>query len=222
MKRLLLAVLIAILFHVSIFALNPGWFTRKPDKMRKPAITVTMSYKRKSAPPAPVIKPPPKIKKKKVRVVKKEKKPEPVKVKEKLLEPEPVKEQETVEEAADTEEDVVETVPDEVEDVGEYESVDEGTASEAVSEAVPLYRTNPEPRYPNMARKRGYQGTVLLSVHVNKEGKVDDLWLYESCGYKILDNAALKAVKDWTHEPGKRGEKAIETWVEVPVIFKLK
>jgi protein TonB len=43
-----------------------------------------------------------------------------------------------------------------------------------------------------MARKRGYQGTVILSVLVNREGRVDNLWVFESSGYNILDNAALR------------------------------
>jgi hypothetical protein len=33
---------------------------------------------------------------------------------------------------------------------------------EEIFEAEPLYRVNPEPPYPKMARKRGYQGKVLL------------------------------------------------------------
>ena len=57
---------------------------------------------------------------------------------------------------------------------------------------------------------------------VNKEGTVDDLWLFESCGYKVLDNAAIKAVKDWIFEPGRRGDEPVEMWVEVPVVFRLE
>ena len=42
-----------------------------------------------------------------------------------------------------------------------------------VHEATPLYRQNPVPEYPLIARKRGYQGTVVLEVLVTREGKVE-------------------------------------------------
>ena len=221
MKRLLPAVLIAIFFHALFFAINTEWLIKKVARAQRPAITVTMSYKKKPATPAPVKKTPQKKpKEKKVKVVKKVQKPVPV-VKKEV--PEPLKEEVIVEEdIGPVEEAANDPDPMEVTDTGEYSDAVEESGSGTVSEAVPLYRMNPEPRYPKMARKRGYQGTVLLSVLVNKEGLVDDLWLYKSCGYKILDNAAIEAVKDWTFEPGKKGDDAVEMWVEVPVIFKLE
>ncbi|MGD9161075.1 MAG: energy transducer TonB [Desulfobacteraceae bacterium] len=220
MKRILPAVLLAILFHAALFALDPGMLVKKSGKIQKPAVTVTMSYRKKPAPPPPVKKPPEIKKKKKVKVVKKDRAPAPVKEKMSVPEPEPIKEQEIVEEDIEIEEEYVES--EQVEDTEVHEDGVDGSILIVLREAVPLYRANPAPKYPRMARKKGYQGTVLLSVYVNKEGKVDDLWLFESSGYKILDNAALKAVKDWLFEPGRRGDKAVDMWVEVPVKFELE
>lgn len=90
-----------------------------------------------------------------------------------------------------------------------------------LSEAVPLYRDNPPPGYPVLARKRGYEGTVILEVLVNKNGRVTDLKIFHSSGYAILDEAALATVKDWQFQPGKRGETAIDMWVRVPIRFNL-
>jgi protein TonB len=89
-------------------------------------------------------------------------------------------------------------------------------------EAVPLYNTNPPPQYPRVAVKRGYQGVAELMVLVNKNGFVDDVWLFESSGYSILDEAALQSVKDWSFTPGKQGDQAIDMWVRVPVRFQLQ
>ena len=61
MKRFLPAVIIAILFHAALFALDPGLIMKRPGKIQKPAITVTMSYRKKPAPP-PTVKKPPEIK----------------------------------------------------------------------------------------------------------------------------------------------------------------
>ena len=217
MKRFLPAVIIAILFHAALFALDPGLIMKRPGKMQKPAITVTMSYRKKPAPP-PTVKKPPEIKNKKVL----EKKPAAVKKIKSVPEPELIKKEEVIEDKIENEEESVDQEPVEIEDAEGHEGEVGGSILIVTKEAVPLYRVNPAPKYPKMARKRGYQGTVLLSVHVNKEGKVDDLWLFESSGYKILDNEAINSVKDWIFEPGRKGDVAVDMWVEVPVVFELK
>lgn len=218
MKRMLPAVFLAILFHVTLFALDPGLLIKKPGKLQKSAVTVTMSYRKKPVPPPPVEKPPEIKKKKKVKVVKEVKEPAPEKEKKPV--PGPVKVKEIVEEKIEVEEESLE--PEQVENASAHEDKAGGSILIVMREAVPLYKVNPAPKYPKMARKRGYQGTVLLSVFVNIEGKVDDLWLFESSGYKILDNAAINAVKDWTFEPGKKGDEIVAMWVEIPVKFELE
>jgi len=37
----------------------------------------------------------------------------------------------------------------------------------------------------------------------------------------VLDQAALKAVKNWRFVPARRGSEAMVAWVEIPVVFKL-
>ena len=91
-----------------------------------------------------------------------------------------------------------------------------------IREAIPLYRENPPPRYPRIARRRGYEGTVVLEVLVNAEGKVADCRIIRSCGHSILDKAAMKSIRNWLFEPGMRGDKKVEMWVKVPIKFQLK
>ena len=91
-----------------------------------------------------------------------------------------------------------------------------------VIEAVPLYKVNPLPEYPRIARKRGYQGTVVLEVLVDQNGRVGDLRLFTSSGYSILDRKAMASVKRWLFEPGMKGDKKVDMWVRVPVRFELK
>ena len=89
-------------------------------------------------------------------------------------------------------------------------------------EAIPLYRENPPPRYPRIARRKGYEGTVVLEVLVSPEGKVDVCRVLRSSGHSVLDKAAVKAIGNWLFEPGMRGEKKVEMWVKVPIRFDLK
>jgi protein TonB len=96
-----------------------------------------------------------------------------------------------------------------------------------IRKAKPLYRHNPPPRYPRLARKRKYQGVVILEVFVNRDGSVGDAKVIKSSGYAILDKTAMKSVKKksvkkWEFEPGRRGDDKMEMWVRVPVRFQLK
>lgn len=93
---------------------------------------------------------------------------------------------------------------------------------EAVNEATPLYKINPPPKYPAMAIRRGYSGQVLLRVLVDKRGQAMEIKIINSSGYDMLDSAAQKAVKNWAFEPGRKGDKKIDMWVNVPVVFRLE
>lgn len=92
----------------------------------------------------------------------------------------------------------------------------------AVQVSVPLYDLNPPPVYPRVARRRNYQGTVLLDVRVTGDGIAAEVKLARSSGYSVLDQSALRAVQGWRFEPARRGPHPIETWVQVPVKFELK
>lgn len=91
-----------------------------------------------------------------------------------------------------------------------------------IREARPIYQNNPPPEYPRLARRRGYEGTVVLEVLVDQEGRVEDLRLFRSSKHKILDRAAMASVKEWLFEPGMRGDKPVEMWVRIPIRFQLK
>lgn len=91
----------------------------------------------------------------------------------------------------------------------------------AVQASVPLYDLNPPPRYPRAARKRNYQGTVMLDVLVTANGSVAQVRIAQSSGYKILDRSAAKSVKGWRFSPALRAGLPIEMWVQVPVRFEL-
>jgi protein TonB len=103
------------------------------------------------------------------------------------------------------------------------EQEDEGGALAGIVQmAYPRYQLNTPPPYPGLARKRGQEGTVILRVLVNSEGRVDDLEIENSSGFGLLDRAAVSSVRKWSFEPGRRGKVKISMRVRVPVTFKLK
>ncbi|MCF8056716.1 MAG: energy transducer TonB [Desulfocapsa sp.] len=87
--------------------------------------------------------------------------------------------------------------------------------------AVPLYEKNPKPDYPLLARRRNWQGTVILSVTVSEQGSVNQITLYQSSGHELLDKTALKTVKTWHFIPGRKNDRPTVMEVLVPVHFKL-
>jgi len=91
----------------------------------------------------------------------------------------------------------------------------------AITYAHPIYKRNISPPYPLLARKRGYQGTVVLEVLVSKDGKAASIQLSRSSGYNILDRAAIKGVRGWLFYPAKRGDELFEMWVKIPIRFTL-
>jgi protein TonB len=76
----------------------------------------------------------------------------------------------------------------------------------------------PRPVYPEMARKMGIQGTVLLLFTVDDVGAVTSVSIKQSSGSPLLDRAAEQCVKRRWIQPPKNGGHLFE----VPVAFKLQ
>ncbi len=207
MKRIIPAAAIAMLLHGSVFCIGSIWYKNNAITMPKAhSVTITMSYRPPQKTVAVVKKHPPKkvLQKIKTRVD-----PTPLK---QHSEPDPIQE-EPVEK---------ENKKRDKEDIASLSNGDSFSNMRVIKEATPLYRNNPPPAYPKIARKRGFQGIVTLSILVNEKGTVANLWVLTSSGHKTLDNSAITAVKNWTFEPATKGGKPIEMWVNIPVRFKLK
>jgi protein TonB len=107
---------------------------------------------------------------------------------------------------------------EETKQVAKYPSLSEGE----IILIHPKYAENPKPLYPREARKKGFQGEVVLKVEVLSDGLVGQVEVKKSSGHEILDRSALSAVKQWKFSPGKRGESTISFWVNIPIKFQLQ
>lgn len=83
------------------------------------------------------------------------------------------------------------------------------------------YNDTPKPRYPESARRQGREGRVLLRVLVDDHGRTKSVEINASSGDQALDRAAVDAVKRWRFHPARRGNQAVESWLRVPVEFRL-
>ena len=80
---------------------------------------------------------------------------------------------------------------------------------------------NPHPTYPLIARKKGWQGRVILQTNVDKEGNVKYIRILESSGFKVFDDVSIQTLKKWKFTPAKMGNKFVDDIVDIPVKFVL-
>lgn len=93
-------------------------------------------------------------------------------------------------------------------------------ASAGVHEPKLLERTPVE--YPPSARRLGHEGTVTVSVEVLADGAVGAASVITSSGSPLLDEAGLRAVREWRFEPGTGEDgKPVAAKTSVQVEFKL-
>lgn len=83
------------------------------------------------------------------------------------------------------------------------------------------YLHNPAPIYPSAARELRESGRVLLRVQVSAQGLAEQVTLAQSSGSPRLDQAALRAVRQWRFVPAQRGGTALAGSVLVPISFHL-
>ena len=88
-------------------------------------------------------------------------------------------------------------------------------------EARPDYAYNPPPDYPLVMREQGIGGVVWLRVWVDGEGRPGEIRLVRGSGYRLLDDAAMRAVRHWRFVPARSGDQTTASWVEFPIRFAL-
>ena len=83
-----------------------------------------------------------------------------------------------------------------------------------------LYR--PNPKYPGLARKNNWEGTVVLKAEIMEDGRVGVVVVTESSGHDILDGEAVKTVRNWRYRPASQKEKSVNCRIQIKIRFKLE
>ncbi|NOX37685.1 MAG: energy transducer TonB [Calditrichaeota bacterium] len=77
-----------------------------------------------------------------------------------------------------------------------------------------------EPVYPELARKAGIEGRVIVKVLINTKGDVEKVEVIKS--HPLLDQAAIEAAKQFKFKPGKQRDRYVKVWMTIPFNFRLK
>ncbi|PIQ63632.1 MAG: energy transducer TonB [Bacteroidetes bacterium CG12_big_fil_rev_8_21_14_0_65_60_17] len=75
--------------------------------------------------------------------------------------------------------------------------------------------------YPEIARKAGLEGLVVIQVVVTPEGKPSMPEVARSAG-QVLDEAAVRAVMQLSFEPGMQRGRAVRVRMAIPIRFRLR
>lgn len=75
--------------------------------------------------------------------------------------------------------------------------------------------------YPDMARKAGIEGRVIIQFIVNENGEVEDPKVVRGIGGGC-DEEALRVVKEAEFEPGQQRGKPVRVQYSLPITFQLQ
>ena len=78
------------------------------------------------------------------------------------------------------------------------------------------------PKYPEIAQEAGIEGTVVVQVFVDENGRVGDTVILKGIPNTGLDDAAADAIRKVRFRPAKQRERAVGVWISIPVNFRLK
>jgi len=76
-------------------------------------------------------------------------------------------------------------------------------------------------KYPPLARRKGWQGIVILELHIEADGRISRLHVNETSGYPVLDRAAVESLQlaSVTHAGQWLDGEAVD--IVVPVEYRL-
>lgn len=81
---------------------------------------------------------------------------------------------------------------------------------------------NAPPPYPTEARHQGWEGMVLLELHLNANGLPDSVTVVHSSGHRTLDWAARRAAAQWRFEPSSPASARINPLLRIAILFRLQ
>ena len=77
-----------------------------------------------------------------------------------------------------------------------------------------------QPTYPELARKAGIDGQVVIIVVIDKTGNVEEAEIFKSI--PMLDDAALEAAKRCKFTPAMQRDKYVKVRMAIPFKFALR
>ncbi len=102
--------------------------------------------------------------------------------------------------------------PPETDEPEEFEYIAVSIKPEPIKQVRPIY--------PDLARRAGIEGTVVVRVLIDTHGNVEKAEIFKSI--PMLDEAALAAARQFKFKPGQQRDKKVKVWMAIPFVFRLR
>jgi len=89
-------------------------------------------------------------------------------------------------------------------------------------EQMPVAVRSVSPEYPAIAKEAGVSGLVVAHLHVGRDGHVLDVRIDEDHSVLMLNEAAVRAARQWVFTPAFANNQPVAVWVAVPFDFRLQ
>lgn len=91
-------------------------------------------------------------------------------------------------------------------------------------EIMPAFVKQKKPRYPNMARRAGIEGKVIVSVLISENGRPMKAQITKRIppDQTVFDDSAIECVMNSSYSPGIQNGSPIKVWLTVPIRFTLR
>ena len=115
------------------------------------------------------------------------------------------------------------TAPVAVSSEGKFDDVGSSADADSPPHEIATFRREHAPAYPAAAVRTHLEGSVVLDVHVDANGRPMDARVARVAPATAseLASASLAAVTHWQFEPARRGGRAVDGHLDVPFTFAL-
>lgn len=96
-----------------------------------------------------------------------------------------------------------------------------GVVAAGLLDRTPSARSQVAPLYPLRERQSGREARVLVEFDVDPAGRVLSARVLASGGAEF-DAAALRAVRQWRFEPGRRAGRVVPFRMAIPIVFSME
>lgn len=83
-----------------------------------------------------------------------------------------------------------------------------------------IHQVNPQ--YPDLARKGGVEGRVLVQILIGLDGTVEEAKVIKASPEGFFDSAAIEAALQWRFSPAFQRDKPVKVRYQLPFNFRLR
>jgi len=91
----------------------------------------------------------------------------------------------------------------------------------ALHQGSPVILQQVQPEYPDVARRAEAEGTVVVRVRIDERGLVTEAEVWRSEVIGVLEDAALRAAREWRFRPARQNGRPVATWATLAFAFRI-